>query len=241
MENYISSITGQWTIDGFKQHVKGLTAATANLEARTLSAIQRKLGMPGRIPKWVDSQPQSYGGLLQTGQPAFQVADLIQPHQVSILRIDASGGGREYALLLSHVLDSIGDLAARHRLACPVLIVIDEAQDIFSASKHFQTIAISMLDRNVRKGRSKRIGYVFGVQSAQAVPDSILNNLNNRIIHRHNSVDELRVAAAMASDNQRAMTATFAPGEALTYLFGSTGVVHAKMRRSPFMLTKEDL
>ena len=36
------------------------------------------------------------------------------------------------------------------------------------------------------------------------------------------------------------MTNTFSPGEALVKMNGATAVVHAKMRQSPFKLTKDD-
>ena len=140
--------------------------------------------------------------------------------------------------MLSYILDKVSQI---QKLPCPVLIDIDEAQDIFSASRAVRDAATNKLDEHVRKGRSKRIGFIFGVQSSESVPDTIMNNLNNRFIHRHNSPDELRVAASMATEEQRKLTATFSPGECLTFLFGANSIVHAQMRLSPFKLTKEEL
>jgi hypothetical protein len=45
----------------------------------------------------------------------------------------------------------------------------------------------------------------------------------------------------MATEDQRRMTNTFGAGEALVFLFGSNSIVHAKMLRSPFKLTKMPL
>jgi len=160
----------------------------------------------------------------------------------AVIRVGSEASdGREYGLLLSHILDKINQRAERHQLPCPVLTDIDEAGDIFSASKAFKQVVLGMLDRHILKGRSKRIGYLIGVQSADDVPGSIINNLNSRIIHRHNSYEEVRIAANMATEDQRKMTNTFGAGEALVFLNASNGIVHARMRRSPFRLTKEEL
>ena len=51
----------------------------------------------------------------------------------------------------------------------------------------------------------------------------------------------VKTALTMATEEQRHMTNTFGPGEALVQMVGSIGIVHARMRMSPFKLTKEDI
>jgi DNA helicase HerA-like ATPase len=129
-------------------------------------------------------------------------------------------------------------LKESRRIAFPINNIIDEAQDIFNAAKAFRDAAETMLDDNVRKSRSLHIGFTICVQAADAIPERILNNLNTRIIHRHNSHDQLRVAADMATDEQRRMTKRFGRGEAFINVLGANSIVHARINRAPFMLTK---
>jgi len=234
-----------WSMETFKPWLQSLNKNTApgQPEERTLGAIKRRMSHHGRIPVWVDAKSKSrpgdeFLGLRDREEP-FRVERLVAPGKACVIRVGAGAGdGRDYALLLSYILDKVSQIP---KLPCPVLIDIDEAQDIFSASRAVRDAATNKLDEHVRKGRSKRIGFIFGVQSSESVPDTIMNNLNNRFIHRHNSPDELRVAASMATDEQRKLTATFSPGECLTFLFGANSIVHAQMRLSPFKLTKEEL
>ena len=117
--------------------------------------------------------------------------------------------------------------------------MIDEAQDLFSStSSHFKAMVNEALAPAVRKGRSRFICLVFGVQAASAVPEEIAQNLNTQIIMRHNNMELARLASSRASKEQLALTDTFGPGEALVYLWGASGIVHCQMRRSPFRLDK---
>jgi hypothetical protein len=248
VEAYAIDQNNNWTMQGFRQWLQTLTSKSAPGQPNeaTFRAVQRKVSHPNRIPTWIDGRAQSQASALfgagNGGGQSFKIDQLVKPGTAAIVRVGSGAGdGREYGLLLSYILDKISEFAEVARLPCPVLNSIDEAQDIFSAGRSLRSAASEMLDRHVRKGRSKRIGYLFGVQSSASVPDPIMNNLNNRFIHKHNSPDELRIAANMATDEQRKMTSSFSPGECLAYLSGSNGIVHAQMRRSPFKLTKEDL
>lgn len=243
LEQHIDQAGPRWTMDSFRSWIMAKQPAQLPIKpkAETFEAIKRKLHAPGRIPKWIDARPGTPTSRMFSSGPLFQPADLIKLGHVIVIRVGSEASdGREYGLLLSYILDKINQRAERHQLPCPMLISIDEAQDIFSASKNFKQIALGMLDRHIRKGRSKRIGYLIGVQAADAVPESIINNLNSRIIHRHNSYEQVRTAANMATEDQRKMTNTFGAGEALAFLNASNGIVHARMRRSPFKLTKEN-
>jgi hypothetical protein len=236
-----------WTISSLRKYLEQLNAKSAPGQPndQTFRAIKSKINHPNRIPSWIDGREQSHTsvffGLGETEQ-TFDTARLVRPAAACIIRVGSGAGdGREYGLLLSYILDEIYQLSEQRRLPCPVLVCVDEAQDIFSAGRSLRGPACEMLDRHVRKGRSRRIGYLFGVQSSESVPDAIMNNLNSRFIHRHNSPDELRIAASMATEEQRKMTATFGPGECLVFLTGANSIIHAQMRRSPFKLTKEEL
>jgi hypothetical protein len=246
LEAHVAEMNGDWSLDTARRWICGMNAKQAPVQqdARTFSAIQRKFQQPSRIPSWVDghrkTQTEQFFGAADN-RDAFEIETLVRPGEATVVRVGASGEGKDYGLLLSLILDKINAAAASHKLACPVLVCIDEAQDIFSAGRSLRAVACDMLNEHVRKGRSKRIGYLFGVQSSASVPDAIMNNLNNRFIHKHNSPDELRAAANAASEEQRRMTATFSPGECLASIHGANGIIHAQMRRSPFKLTKEEL
>jgi DNA helicase HerA-like ATPase len=97
------------------------------------------------------------------------------------------------------------------------------------------------MSQQIRKGRSLNIGFTIAVQSADQVPSEILNNLNSRIILRHNNAGQARSALEKATPEQLSSTAYFGPGQALVDLFGSNAVVQGQMMRSPFQLTVDNL
>jgi DNA helicase HerA-like ATPase len=139
------------------------------------------------------------------------------------------------------MLKRVYDLKEQRHITCPVLHHIDEAQDLFNGTKQFASAIGNVLSEGVRKGRSRQIAFTIAVQSAAQIPDDILNNLNTRIIHRHNRASEAQRALEKAADAQISMTKNFGPGEALVDLFGASAVVNARMRLSPFQLTTEEL
>lgn len=234
---------GTWSLDDFKTWLPK-TGSQANdqlnieIDNRTYSAMKNKLDRRARIPAWIDGKlSQSSRDFF--GASSFTLEKLIRPGRVIVIRIDSkAGNGRGYGLFLSYILKQA--YALRERSACcPILHVIDEAQDIFNAGKSFQNAVGGMLDDNIRKGRSRQIGFAIGVQSADAVPESIRNNLNSQLIHRHNNHSQAKEAMTRATPEQISMTDTFGPGECLAYVFGSNAVIHCQMRQSPFKLTKE--
>jgi DNA helicase HerA-like ATPase len=217
------------------------------IHGQTLDAIIRKSGQPSRIPSWVDAGARSGNSGMWSNPgtssttPLFEFDQLIAPRRTIVVRIGSDlGGGRYYALLLSYVLKRTYALKESRAIRFPINHFVDEAQDIFSAGRQFRTVAVHMLDQNVRKGRSQGIGFVFGVQAADQVPETILNLLNTRIIHRHNSHEQIRVAANMATEEQRRTINTLGTGEAFVCMHGSNSLVRARMLRSPFKLTRHD-
>ena len=48
-----------------------------------------------------------------------------------------------------------------------------------------------------------------------------MNNLNTRLVFRHNAGDEAKLALIQATDEQRKMTEQLLPGECLASIFGA--------------------
>lgn len=214
------------------------------VNASTYKTMYRKMRQTGRKPAWVDGdgcRPMGAAVYFQQERDSallFDPVQFIRPGGTAVIRIpNDEASGRDYALFLTYALDCV--YAARDHTNVPIVLIIDEAQDLFSASKAFKEQTGSTLHHHVRRGRSRKIGFVIGVQSADAVPDYILNQLNSRIIGRHNNIAQAREALPGASQEQLDAMLHFGPGEALVSFFGSSAVVHAHMRRSPYRLTKE--
>lgn len=247
IENFAALQNGErYGIKELRDHIAALRPGSneSGINVKTLDAIKNKVRRSARVPTWITPERTQALGMMmgyQAQPERFDVSTIIKPGRAAVIRIGGGAeNGREYGLLLSYILDQIDNYVAKGK-SPPIMIVIDEAQDIFCAEDSFKRVAEAMLDRHIRKGRSKRIGYTIGVQSADAVPESIMNNLNSRIIHRHNGSHMVKTALTMATEEQRHMTNTFGPGEALVQMVGSIGIVHARMRMSPFKLTKEDV
>jgi hypothetical protein len=232
------------------------------IDMRTYNAMVRKMLRRNRRPAWVDgglsirptanpngargrrpSASAAMLGLEQTPQQPqwFDPTDLLQPGRALVIRVGQAGGGRDYGLFLNYMLRRVYELKDQRQITFPVLHHIDEAQDLFNGSKQFASAMGNVLSEGIRKGRSRQIAFTIAVQSAAQIPDDILNNLNTRIIHRHNRASEAQRALEKAADAQISMTKNFGPGEALVDLFGASAVVNARMRLSPFQLTTEEL
>jgi hypothetical protein len=234
----------------------------AGRQRSTYDAMVKKMLRRNRRPAWVDgglpirptanangnrgrrSSPSAavFGQDQTSQQPQwFDPTNLLQPGRALVIRVGQAGGGRDYGLFLNYMLKRVYDLKEQRQITFPVLHHIDEAQDLFNGSKQFASAIGNVLSEGVRKGRSRQIAFTIAVQSAAQIPDDILNNLNTRIIHRHNRASEAQRALEKAADAQISMTKNFGPGEALVDLFGASAVVNARMRLSPFQLTTEEL
>jgi len=232
------------------------------IDMRTYRAMVNKMRRRNRRPAWVDGgmpidirgNPNGTRGRNSSASAAvfgqdqtplqpqwFDPTNLLQPGRALVIRVGQAGGGRDYGLFLNYMLKRVYDLKEQRQITFPVLHHIDEAQDLFNGSKQFASAMGNILNEGVRKGRSRQIAFTIAVQSAAQIPDDILNNLNTRIIHRHNRASEAQRALEKASDAQISMTKNFGPGEALVDLFGASAVVNARMRLSPFQLTTEEL
>ena len=231
-------------------------------QAQTYRTMVSKMLRRNRRPAWVDGglpisprgntngnrgrrQSPSAAVFSQNQAPQqpqwFDPAELLQPGKALAIRVGQAGGGRDYGLFLNYMLKRVYELKDSRQIKFPILHHIDEAQDLFNGSKQFAAAMGNVLSEGIRKGRSKQIAFTIAVQSAAQIPDDILNNLNSRIIHRHNRASEAQRALEKASDAQISMTKNFGPGEALVDLFGASAVINARMRLSPFQLTTEEL
>ncbi|OQW91223.1 MAG: hypothetical protein BWK78_05210 [Thiotrichaceae bacterium IS1] len=215
------------------------------LNEMTLDAMQRK--MEQRKMQWLDSLEDNSthkgtGLLAKTGGNSSALKAYFVPLQHlnggKIIVIRTNANGREYGLFLSYMLREVYNLKRSEKISFPIVNIVDEAQDIFQGEKAIRDAATSTMNEVIRKGRSKDIGFVIAVQSVSQLPDSVLTNLNTRLIHHQNSVEELRKAIPSASQNLMANSLTFGPGEALVSIFEARSVVHAEMAPSPFELTK---
>src|SRR5262245_31937730 len=176
-----------WSLDDFKGWLPKNSKICAEkydveINDRTYGAMRAKLQRRERIPSWIDGKVNQ-GNRSFLGLPDFDLKEMIRPGRVIIVRVaNGSGGGRGYGLFLSYILREVYSIREQGLQSCPIIHVIDEAQDIFNAGKSFQAAAGAMLNEHIRKGRSQNIGFVVGVQSAEAVPADIRNNLNSQLI-----------------------------------------------------------
>jgi DNA helicase HerA-like ATPase len=234
-----------WTLKDFCRWLPPNAKACGEIldvevHAHTYAGMRSRLQRPARIPGWIDGAltPAARQGL-NIGH--FALENEVGPGKITVIRIDNSvNSGRSYGLFLSYILDMAWNLRAGRKVRCPILHVIDEAQDIFDAGSTFKNAVGNMLDAQIRRGRSKRVGFVIAAQSAGAVPEEIRNLTNSRFIHRHKNSQQAREALEQASPAQLAMIDTFAAGECLAEINGAHALVHVQMRPSPFQLTKDD-
>jgi hypothetical protein len=247
-----------WTLADFYDWFTENGIATKQIEPKlgyephkaTLAGMLRRLCRTTRKPAWVDGikvDPSKRDRPEFMGRPSgrkttqwFEPVEELAAGEVLCIKVNGSEAGRDYGLFLDFMLRQVYNARIDPEIECPpVHHFIDEAQDIFCANKGFKEAAERTLSTQIRKGRSKKIAFTVAVQSAESIPSDILNNLNSKIIMRHNSATEVKTAIGKATDAQRGMTAQFGPGQALVDLFGSTAVVQGKMRLSPCLLTKE--
>lgn len=239
LKDFIEWAEKKWTQNKFSPYFNGQSANDA-----TYGAMMRKISQ--RKPDWMDSLVESQtvkrNNLLGRNTNNTSLDEYFQPTkhfragQVNIIRVNVEG--REYGLFLSYILQRMYNLRRHEKINYPIINIVDEAQDIFQGSRSVRESATSSINEIVRKGRSKQIGFVFAVQSASQLPDSILNNMNSRFIHRQNTEMELRIAMPNAPKELLKSALSFGAGEALVSILGARGIMHAEMAPSPFMLTK---
>ena len=217
--------------------IKGIFGeADVPLHSSTLATIKRKLFRPGsRIPSFIDARSE-LGPLGEPKGRVGQIREMFHPG-LNVVRI-AEDDKRGYALFLSHLLQQAVDTRAGDVEAPRMLMIIDEAADIFRAdSRYLKNAATGMLAERIRKGRSLHIGYVIAVQDAGDVPENIRHNLNTTIVGRHRHLGTLREALPTVRESFLANADKLRPGEMLVDLFGVPSLLLVKMDISRSKLT----
>lgn len=235
-----------WTCDEFFEEIPKHPKDTERLaryaaagdvpHAATLAATHRiKKGKPS----WVDSMRPGRG-LVAAATPQasfFEEPQFLAPGHVHVIQANIQRD-KHYGLFMATLMQKILDTKEREGLRHPVLIVIDEAQDIFNGGA-FGRLCEGEIASVIRKGRSQNIGVILAVQSADSVPALIANCLNSTIAFRHNSEEaagfikkQLGASAAQLQELER--------GNVVLKLFGAKSVVRATLDREAFQLVKHE-
>ena len=238
----------QWTIQELRTFIdrrpngaiNEMLGENVSIHANTLNAIRTKLRVGhNRIPSFIDREAP----IDAFGNRDRQVVDVGQIFQagLNVIRIE-EGDSRGYALFLSYLLQTANNLrASPGRNAQPVprmLILIDEAADIFTAESHYlRQVATGELNSRIRRGRSLHISYVVAVQDAGAVPESTRQNLNTTIVGRHRHLNVLREAMPTAARDMLNNADKLAPGEMLVDFFRISSILHMQADYSRSQLT----
>jgi hypothetical protein len=189
-------------------------------------------------PSWVDrggTAPQR-GGLgtgIKTPPFFFESPQFLQPGHVHVIQTDPAID-RDYGLFVTTLLKRISREKAEKAISHPVILIIDEAEDIFSGPE-FARASVRTLAGIIRKGRSQNIGVVLSVQSAMSVPANIAQNLNTIVAFRHNDDDAAgHIKKILGKD--AANLQNLEKGQALIRFFQAKAVVRAALDREAFQL-----
>lgn len=249
---FASDRQGAWTTQDLKRYIASKTNSAlaevlygkngGGLHAGSMRALRSKIERPGRIPSFIDPQPQP--NVLGTRRQTGNIADIFRQPGLNVIRVSESNN-RGYALFLSYLLqeaEKVRSVAVQEPTGAPDLeIIIDEASDIFKAeSRQLRDAATGMLNEQIRKGRSLHIGYVISVQSAGDVPENLRNNLNTTIIGRHRNMSILREALPTARPGMLQLADRLNPGEMFVDMFGTRSLLLVKMDLSRSKLTVAD-
>ncbi|ESQ09068.1 MAG: DUF853 family protein [Thiohalocapsa sp. PB-PSB1] len=208
-------------------HAAALRTRYGNVSAASVGAIQRRL-----------LTLEDQGGRLLFGEPALDLADLMQTDEhghgvVNVLAADRLIRNRAlYATfllwLLSELFEQLPEVGDPHK---PKLVFFfDEAHLLFDDAPK---VLIDKVEQVVRLIRSKGVGVYFVTQSPMDVPDEVLGQLGNRVQHALRAFtprDQKAVRAAAQTfrqnpdlDSEQTIT-TMGVGEALASTLDSDGI-----------------
>ena len=240
----------QWTIQQLRYFIdrnnnpaiNQMLGDNVNIHPNTLNAIRTRLRFGNRIPAFIDREAPT-DALGNRDRDVVDAAAIFQAG-LNVIRIE-EGDSRGYALFLSHLLQTANDLRAnpdRSGEPAPrMLVLIDEASDIFTAeSKYLRQVATGELNSRIRRGRSLHISYVIAVQDAGDVPETTRQNLNTTIAGRHRHLNILREAMPTAARDMLNNADKLAPGEMLVDFFGIASILHVQADLSRSLLTVTD-
>ena len=217
---------GRWSYVQFFDHLSSMPLPRGTRQTSWDKLLRVANPTNGKVPGWINRG----SGLLNRSN--FNPA-LLERGKIFVVDVSQCNG-RDYGLFASYFARLIQRSKADGSLTVPLMIVVDEAQDIFALER---SEAGRSITENVRKGRSQQVGYVFSCQSAGNLPDDLRGQLNTQILHKHLNPENARAAVSVMTKEDIAKLRTFAPGEALVYMSGAMSSVHAKMNLSPFPLT----
>ena len=235
-----------WIRQSNKNQIEAALPSGVALNQSSLDAMKRKLHFPGRIPSFIDVQPRR--NVLGQSASSPQSVDQIFTPGLNVIRV-GEDDSRAYGLFLDRLLavaakrrqQALQQPQSRSGESFPILVVIDEAADIFQAeSRYLRQAATSMLSARIRKGRSLHIGFVIAVQDAGDVPENIRHNLNSTFAGRHRHVKTLREALPSVHESVFAEAGKLEPGQMFAELFGTKSllVVQADISRSLLTVVK---
>ncbi len=235
-----------WIFQSNKNQIEAALPSGVILHSGSLDAMKRKLRLRGRIPSFIDVQPNP--NVLGQSASSPQSVDQVFAPGLNVIRV-GEDDSRAYGLFLDRLL-AVAAERRQQALQQPqpqgsesfrILVVIDEAADIFQAeSRYLRQAATSMLSARIRKGRSLHIGFVIAVQDAGDVPENIRHNLNSTFAGRHRHVKTLREALPTVHESVFVEAGKLEPGQMFTELFGTKSllVVQADISRSLLTVVK---
>ncbi len=209
------------------ENANALRTTFGNISAASVGAIQRRL-----------LQLEDQGGNLLFGEPALDLADLMQTDShgngiINVIAADKLIQNRTlYATfllwLLSELFEQLPEVGDPDQ---PKLVFFfDEAHLLFDGAPK---VLVDKVEQVVRLIRSKGVGVYFVTQSPMDVPDDVLGQLGNRVQHALRAFtprDQKAVRAAAQTfrsnpelDTETAITA-LGVGEALASTLDLDGI-----------------
>jgi hypothetical protein len=198
----------------------------------TLQATAR---MRSHKPSWVDRVVQGRGAFKRShqGDSFFEHPAFLSPQHIHVVQV-APAKDSDYGLFLTTMMEHISERKEVEDLKHPILIIMDEAEDIFAGSD-FAKACTGEIAGLLRKGRSQDIGLVVSVQSASNIPAPIANNLHSTIAFGHNSEEAAGHVKKLLGADARNLQ-SLGKGDAIIKLLGAKTAVRAKLDRGAFRL-----
>lgn len=153
-------------------NAKGISAQYGQVSPASIGVVQRAL-----------MRLEAQGGNAMFKGPAFDVAELLAPSRVSILKADMlMQSPRLYSAFLLYMLTDlyerlpeVGDIAAPR-----LVFFFDEAHLLFADCP---PLLLRRIEQTVRLIRSKGVGVYFVSQSPSDIPQVIRDQLAHRVEH----------------------------------------------------------
>jgi DNA helicase HerA-like ATPase len=106
--------------------------------------------------------------------------DIIKKREFSVINVEDDL--RFGSIVLRHLLKDIVNYKRNNLDAPPVLIIIDEVHEFYSA--HDSKEALDTLDKICRKGRARKIGIIFATQEMKDIPSGLESVINTKLFFK---------------------------------------------------------